>query len=358
MVVVTPHKGDTAVGSALALGCGFYPVGYAPEPKGDNKYGRTDWSRIEMPVLAKVDPNADPFDKIPPEGQAISDARQSNLGQMVSDTELLFHHQHRMFHFTLVFFGPYARLVYVDRSGTFVSEKIDYIRDESKLTEFLWRYSNLSPAQRGYDMTVERITEPHDLAQKMRNMLATARRTPSVDEYVLAFFQKTLDSNHPWWKLQVHDEITNEVKCFVAAKPHFQARGDGVRGRCTRGYIAVPLMENGELDETFVYLKDAWRVKHDAIEKEGDTLKLLNDNKVPYVPTLVCHGDLPGQVTRTPEIWKELRPCPLRIHQHYRIVVMEVGKPLSEFKVGYQLLKALYHCTLGMCSMFSPLDLH
>lgn len=273
-------------------------------------------------------------------------------------SQLLFQSQHRMFHFTLLFFGRYARILRFDRSGTFVSQRFNYVTGEKKLREFLRRYSRLPPEQRGHDPTVERIAPSSNLAQRMRDKLAAFQRdSPCVDancqaedcSYITETFRVSLDPNYSWWTLQVHDEVTHEVKCFVAGKPHFQATG--ARGRGTRGYVAVPLESDGTLGDNLVYLKDAWRIKHWAIEKEGVTLKRLNDSNVPYIPTLLCHGDLVGQVTQSPQKWKELIPdkeCPLKEHQHYRIVVKEVGKPLSQFKNSGQLVKALWHCTKGM----------
>ncbi|OSD07145.1 hypothetical protein PYCCODRAFT_1339264, partial [Trametes coccinea BRFM310] len=101
----------------------------------------------------------------------------------------------------------------------------------------------------------------------------------------------------------------------------------------------------------FAWLKDAWRTQYEFVAQEGAVLKELNDAEVPYVPTLICHGDIPGQDTVTPTWW-ELKhnpptastECPLRRHKHYRIAVKEVGMKLVEFKHGKQLLQIIFDC--------------
>ncbi|OSD07143.1 hypothetical protein PYCCODRAFT_1331388, partial [Trametes coccinea BRFM310] len=88
----------------------------------------------------------------------------------------------------------------------------------------------------------------------------------------------------------------------------------------------------------FAWLKDAWRTQYEFVAQEGAVLKELNDASVPYVPTLICHGDIPGQDTGGRE------ECPLRRHKHYRIAVKEVGMKLVEFKHGKQLLQIIFDC--------------
>lgn len=347
VLVATPHKGDQVVGSPLAPDCGFYPLGRAPVVDSGTSYGRVDWSHLEIIVEAKVDASTDPFNSNAPDAVTEAKKRKETLGQILSYSELLLQHQHRMFHFTVLLLGHEARILRIDRSGIFVTERFDYVKKESKLVNFLWRYSRLSAELRGHDPTVERITQHglnHSLAKLMRDKLTAAQRNAAILDagitakedrsYIPELFKASLDPDYPWWKLQVHDELNNsEVKYFVVGKPHFQAAG--VRGRGTRGYVAVLLNVDGTLGEDFVYLKDAWRVYHPSVEKEGNTLKRLNEHNVPYVPTLLCHGDLPGQITLSPRKWEEHRPsdhCLLKEHQHYRMVVKEVGKPLSSLQ--------------------------
>ncbi len=150
--------------------------------------------------------------------------------------------------------------------------------------------------------------------------------------------------------MTVHD-TAGERKLLVG-KPNFIAAG--LAGRGTRGYVTVDLADP---EGPFVYLKDAWRVDHERMKKEGDVLAELNAAKVPHIPTLHCHGDVPGQRTQTQDFWKETNrtssPCPFKSHHHYRIVVKEVGLPLNEFKNGKQLIQLLLDCLDGTFLLLS-----
>ena len=171
-------------------------------------------------------------------------------------------------------------------------------------------------------------------------------------------------------------------------------------GRGTRGYVAVDC-ESG----AFMWLKDAWRAYCILADPEGNALRKLNDAEIINVPTLICHGDIGDQVTLTPDWWEvkntstaqtssstqrdklptpspstsspllsihvrshnlkrkrgderstdkgpvhqvDLREeCPLRRHKHYRLVVKEVARPLTDFKNGCQLISLVSDCVYG-----------
>ncbi|TFK80914.1 hypothetical protein K466DRAFT_604945, partial [Polyporus arcularius HHB13444] len=174
--------------------------------------------------------------------------------------------------------------------------------------------------------------------------------------------------------------------------PVFCAKG--LIGRGTRGYVALDCT-NGH----FVWLKDVWRAEYLLLEKEGDILAELRKAEVPFVPTVVCHGDIREQTTLTSQVWEDKHPlpgptpgtshafdqprassssskrkwtdvedsgvhvpppkglsgthlpyredCPLRLHRHYRLVVEEVAKPLCEFETGKQLVSIIKDCILA-----------
>ena len=226
----------------------------------------------------------------------------------------------------------------------------------------------------------ERDLQPGDLPEE----------GPIVFEYVRAMFKQAVNSPWPRYRLKV--PYGTSTRTFLVAKPTFRARG--LAGRGTRGYVALDCAT-----EEFVWLKDAWRAHYLLIDKEGDVLKRLNEAGVENVPTLICHGDIAGQETLTPKWWKAKNPlntrttstqsamrdsspspcspapsssgalkrkrddersedsvplrkgantgtgfsafreeCPLRLHQHYRLVEKEVGMPLANFKNGRQLV--------------------
>ncbi|KAI0669720.1 hypothetical protein C8Q78DRAFT_977445 [Trametes maxima] len=338
--VSTPYKGDVSERSGQAVDCGMYPndgldhLGQANE----DGYRRMNWSWIDIAIECKMNStDDDPFDEARDTHEPVAAGRREVLGQVLDYIRLVFHYQQRTCQFMVLFLGDMARILRIDRSGIFATRKFNY-RDETaglKLARFFWNYALLPAAVRGHDTTATRL-DPHGPdAEHMREQV----KNLDHDDYVRAMLADTLDEQWPWWKLEVPDMERGESRSFLVGKPHFAA--SGVAGRATRGYVAL---DASKPDGPPVYLKDAWRVVSDDIEQEGSVLKTLHKHNVQFIPTPVCHGDLVGQKTRTQAVWPVYHPekeCPLKTHQHYRLVVKEVGKPLERFEHSYQLAGAL-----------------
>ncbi|KAI0776300.1 hypothetical protein BD413DRAFT_610967 [Trametes elegans] len=346
--VPTPHKADKTDDSRQAVDCGMYPDSAVAKlevtDSDGSRYGRTDWSSMEILIECKKDDTAnDPFDESRSFDEPNAITRRGVLGQFLSYAELLFHHQHRKFQFAILFLGNNARLACIDRSAIFATTKFDYRKSPEKLTEFLWLVSRLTPEQRGHDTTAVRLDPNGEEAGLMRERAEQVQ----AGDYVGELFRKHLDPEWAWWKLAVHDELDRgKPHHFLVGKPHFQA--SGVVGRTTHGYIALPAAD--PLHRKFVYLKDAWRVDSTDIEKEGDVLQELREHGVPFTPTLLHHGDLPGQTTKNIDVWEQMtgeKASHLKRHQHYRLVVQEVGKSLDEFSDANQLVFAVSCCVLA-----------
>ncbi|OJT07892.1 hypothetical protein TRAPUB_1215, partial [Trametes pubescens] len=200
-----------------------------------------------------------------------------------------------------------------------------------------------------------------DLGKKM---LARATKKPAdagPEDYVRELFEKSLKTDWSWWKLRVDGEH-GVVRHFLVGEPNFQA--PGVAGRGTRGYVAL---DADNIDGQFYYLKDAWRVVSRQIDKEGKILQFLNKNGVKYIPTLECHGDIISptiQLTKTNQLWKDLHKrktsavCPFKKHQHYRIVVKEVGQEMAKFERGRQLIHALWCCIFAHSEAYAKGIIH
>ncbi|RPD52761.1 hypothetical protein L226DRAFT_541035 [Lentinus tigrinus ALCF2SS1-7] len=365
----TPYKSDRNDSTHQAVDLGLYPTKFKPINEGDGEYNRrVNWSRIDLSIECKVDPtDQDPFDESADDLLPIAADRKKALGQILTYVENVFMHQHRTLHYMILFLGHYARIVRFDHSGVYSTTKFNYKTHGAILTTFLYRYSARDAAQRGHDPTATRLELRDPLVAQMRK-LGQEEKKANPDDHVQRMFNASLDNAWPWYKLEVHVQRKSGepepprgrlrshqppriTRSFVVGKPHFDA--GGVVGRGTRGYVAVEVDAGGQLVGPFVYLKDAWRVDHDGIEQEGCVLEELNHHKVPFVPTLVCHGDLKGQVTESQDAWakrKVKNPQVKRTfkkHQHYRLVVAEVGKPLEEFGSGFKLVSAVFCCLLA-----------
>ena len=310
-----------------------------------------NWSRVELSIECKVGLDSDPFDESRPNCVPRGSTRQGVLGQVLTYAELVFKYQHREFHYTVIFLGHYARIIRFDRSGITITPRLHYTEaaDGKMLSTFFARYGRMLDTNRGHDPTAVRIEEDDPLRASVMAHIETLKEDPSDK---VRRFRESLEAHWPWWKLEVHDEFTNRIQSVVVGKPTFLA--PGVVGRGTRGYIGLPIDAEGVLAEELVHIKDAWRIAHDSFQKEGDILKELNKAEVPYVPTVLYHGDLPGQTAKSYDNWREhfggsdtKAECPLKPHQHYRLVVKEVGKPLSEFTDGYHLVSAIFAVLQG-----------
>ncbi|KAI1784352.1 hypothetical protein LXA43DRAFT_1186478 [Ganoderma leucocontextum] len=372
-VVANPYQADKTESTKQAVDLGLYRTKAAPKREKDKAFPAVDWFNIDLPMECKSDEtDQDAFDETAPNGEPTADKRQNALGQALSYVELIVKRQHRMFVFMLFFLGDSVRIARFDRSGVFVTRKFNYKVHGDILVDFLYRYSRLSDAERGYDPTVTRILPATPLYNAMRERTENKKPGDSRD-YVRELFQKSLNAEWPWWKVEVHahaplgktrkQQSHTAIRKFAVGMPHFQA--PGVAGRGTRGYVALPLRDDDTIakDAEFVYLKDAWRVDHAGIDKEGVTLEFLNDKGVQYVPTLLCHGDLPGQVTVSQDHWRRFHPdeekLPLKKHTHYRLVVKEVGLPLEDFRgSSAQLCRALFFCLQAHARAFKAGIIH
>ncbi|KAH9896037.1 hypothetical protein C8Q73DRAFT_690614 [Cubamyces lactineus] len=361
--------------------------------------GRPHWADQLVTVEFKRNyPSQDPFDDRKDDGfDSDAETRKEVRGQLIDYAELVFRVQHRTALFMILVINRNVRVLRWDRSGTVVTRAFDYVDQPQVLCEILWRMSLLSDEQLGMDPSVVRLSpgdtdynlmdflaldSPNDIASEERRLEASELKTDRpVFQHVRDKFRDAVNSNWPRYRVEVSDGDTTRI--FLIAKPSFYAHGMACRG--TKGFVAWDIQA-----QRFVWLKDAWRLDYERMEPEGVVLSRLNAHGVVNVPTLVCHGDVRNQKTRTPDIWEAQRPLPstaspsevsssgtlvdpfpssstksrkrslieleeedtlggleeytLRRHAHYRIVVEEVALPLSDFRKGKQLVSIIMDC--------------
>ncbi|KAI0359376.1 hypothetical protein OH77DRAFT_1517852 [Trametes cingulata] len=370
--------------------------------------GRPHWvDQLVSVEFKRHETDNDPFDD---RDERVVDAqaveRKKVRGQIITYAEHIFRIQHRTALYMLLVIGRNFRFVRWDRSGAIVTRAVDYVTQPRVLCELLWRMSKQSDEQLGIDPSAARLF-PDDEDYKLMDEcameqvtdLATDERIvtdeeikaePLVFKYVRLSFRRAIEGNWPRYRLEV--PFGMKTRSFLVGKPTFHAHG--MAGRGTRGYVALDLET-----KKFVWLKDAWRVHYELMDQEGSVLSQLNEKRVRFVPTLICHGDIRDQETVTPQVWEEQNPsqstkpsksaqpptertlsssatlaapqassssrkrtrseldseatlgsqdeCPLRRHKHYRVVVEEVAMPLSEFQCGRQLVQAVLDCIMG-----------
>ncbi|KAI0333303.1 hypothetical protein GY45DRAFT_327622 [Cubamyces sp. BRFM 1775] len=239
-----------------------------------------------------------------------------HLDEFMKDAETVFDLQPRTHLFTLFIVSRYFHVLRWDHSGVVITPPVDYVTHPELLYEFLWRIGRASKAQLGLDPTatpIRRGSPEYKLMDQLSEPIATdlpaKRWEPVADghennvfEYVRTMFRDSLVEGWPRWKLSVPlgDGSTRE---FLVGKPRFF--GDELLGRATQGYVAIDPAASEE-KKKFVWLKDTWRTLYGTLESEGVALEHLRRNADDLFgfPTLVCHGDLPGQATLTPDIWE------------------------------------------------------
>ena len=247
-------------------------------------------------------------------------------------------YQHRTRLFQLLVNGEEFRMLRWDHSGVIFTPAIDYLRSTANmelLLQMLASFTMLDNPSQGLDHTAVRLPKdscgwkrmdvlsfhhndlPHDERRLpddftvpvgfaiptggssespllnsndlYRDPMATLSPTGDhaalslhvipVWVYVRTLFRNSLDPNYPRY------QITMNGRKYLVGKPIFE--NPGMIGRGTRGYVALEWET-----QRFVFLKDAWRPYYEGVQKEGDVLLKLNEKKVPYVPTLIAHGDV------------------------------------------------------------------
>ena len=281
--------------------------------------GRPHWVDQILPIEFKSRKEGNKFDPFDDrDGAKIESGatkRKESRGQIITYANLLFYLQHRIFLVMLCVIGRRFRFLRWDYAGALVTKSVDYYENPELLCEFLWRISYLSPVQLGLDPTAVRLHIRPDHMKAMDDILKYLRkravdyepdeltkplRKGYVFQYVLDMFEKSIEClEFPRYELKITDG--GETRSFIVGRPAF--RGSGALGGCIRGWVAYDTQ-----DKCLVWLKDTWRPWSDSIEKEGDVLRRLNAASVEGVPTVVCHGDIEGQVTITGLWWESKNP--------------------------------------------------
>lgn len=353
----------------------------------------------------------EPFDDRP--GYKIendADSRQKVRGQVMSYSAHVFAYQQRTAFFMLFVNGPNFRMMRWDRSGVIVTDATDYVQDYDHtrvLLELLFAFSRLSGSDQGRDPTAVLLT-PDSCGWKRMDELAAPhsgdldvnqRMIPIDDEQVNNFVNPHDHTKYDYLLSHciIHNDPTQPCDCdqgrehvpnqiipvwkttrdlFRATlassdKPRYQIlidgrkflvgvqsfKASGMVGRGTRGYPALDWKS-----QEITFLKDAWRPHYADLSSEGSILADLNAKEVPFVPTLVCAEDVPGQETVTSEYSPDTgsksvsgkenangkkQGHGLRHMIHHRVVVKEVCLPSTMFANSRELLRITHNCMTG-----------
>ncbi|KAI0077424.1 hypothetical protein K474DRAFT_1707306 [Panus rudis PR-1116 ss-1] len=187
----------------------------------------------------------------------------------------IFSKQHRTHVFSLTLCGQAVCFQRWDRgTSVIVSASADYYQNPSILAEFFWRYSHLSPSQRGYDTTAR-------LASQVEQRLLQSAIRQYIEDHQprnVNYMQLSLDPSYPAYTIEVGKHTLVVMRPF--SDSNFRSRI--VSGRSTRAYAAYHLQE-----KRLLFLKDYWRTEHSSMASEGEIYSWLEDADVPFLPNSI-----------------------------------------------------------------------
>ncbi|KAH7906620.1 hypothetical protein BJ138DRAFT_1093898 [Hygrophoropsis aurantiaca] len=333
-LVNTGRRHDKNSESKLKPDACVYTVDY------DESGNRTDFRNLDMFLEFKPSDGQDLFNDL---GASYVDFCTSDAtkvdrrGQIIGYAAETSAKQHRTHVFSASITGKFARLFRWDRSGTAVTERFDYRERPALLLDFFRRYSRMSRTARGYDPTV-RFATP---AEEAIALTALAEEG----------YEDRIDPKYPTTVLEIYDQAENENKYFYVGRPEVEP--SSLVGRATKAYIAVDAKTLA-----VVFVKDCWRVTSPGMEKEGDTLRKLNQAGVRHIPTLLCAGDVGGDDAQSTKSYC-LIDQPWRIgdqkltpHSHYRQAVDVVGKTVHEITSSRQLVRVIHDAFIAHSDAF------
>ena len=293
--------------------------------------------------------------------------------QIVYYANMILARQHRTHCFVVWMGDPWARLIRMDRDGGIVSARFNYRERSDLLLEFLWRYSTASDVSRGKDPSVRRAG-PEDSAlaqQKLSKWMPKEAKVRVV--YEMTISDTSYDVSGKDWPLEDldNDDTTNGNESRHEAldehKPRILltkimrvlvwapfAEPESVRGKATRVYPGYD-----PDSDRIVLVKDAWRPLALDIQKETETLRILNDASVRNVPILLCGDDIQGQWQQTVthaysnESWNIGGVAEaFQQRQHIRFATDKVGFPLGSFSRSKTMVTAICDALIGWWIIF------
>ena len=286
----------------------------------------TDFSLMEFYCEAKFDPLDDPFGDITTLERKTNAAKDTK-GQITSYAVAQRSTQFRTHIFSILLFPKFARLIRWDQAGAVVTKGFPL----EHLVDFVKRYNDASPLERGVDDTVS--TPSEELAEIARKELG------------LPSSQRMIQFNLP-----ASADIS--AAQYIGAEPVYKPNSSPT-GRATCAFIVYDVQR-----AKLVFLKDTWRIDLPSIEKEGDIYRHLHQCGVSHIAPLVRAEDITHQRTLTQDYADESGKQPFerkfRPHQHYLLILDVVAQKLFTFRSAWELVIVMRDALIGILSEASP----
>ncbi|KAJ3504752.1 hypothetical protein NLJ89_g7776 [Agrocybe chaxingu] len=299
------------------------------DPQQRNK---TDFDKQQLPwelKVGKLSPFNDPPKTLTKDGRLAhefetnTDDAHKLRGQLATVLAEMCTRQFRTHAFMVFMNESDVRFIRTDRSGTVVTEAINYRTESGVLAEFLARFARMTDVQRGVDNTVRRATQSE---------IAVAQK-------FLADYQATPERSLPWVAIKV-PTIDGSVREVITREP--VSEPNTLTGRATRAFPVYDLVE-----KKVMYVKDTWRAALPGMDQEAEILRELNAAEVCHVPRLVEGGDVIGEFheahshTLQDAPWRAGPLADLVPRTHHRFLEDFVGIQLCRFRFPKELLQAV-----------------
>ncbi|KAJ7923253.1 hypothetical protein B0H13DRAFT_71946 [Mycena leptocephala] len=291
-------------------------------PSNDNICRSCD---AELFIELKTDPADDPFEDTDNGVVPRSSARgRDTRGQVITYLNAIQASQLRTHSFGALIIANHCRLFRLTRSAMEVTKLFDYTTSPL-LVRFLWRLSHAPPDVRGLDTTFEKITAGGQRDSRRARELINA-------------------IGKPLWSVTIADHS------FYVSHPFTRSHHLPV-GRGTRCFVAVETKT-----DRICLLKDTWRVV--GYHPEGQVYAQLKEQQVQNIPNVIIAKDVDGPhhhcgVDDYPFLWSKFKEQAIRDHQHYRLVLDVVGRPLVEFGSTHELVRCMLDALQAHCDAWT-----
>ncbi|KAK7688021.1 hypothetical protein QCA50_008391 [Cerrena zonata] len=264
------------------------------------------WRALEVQIHIDVNSENDPFTPGP--------ANEERKKKLIHHLANQMTRQQRTHIFSVVIFGHYARFLRWDRAGCIVTIAVDLMRWPLAMANFLWRYSRLCSAARGFDPTATDATfrEASTLKRTVRHFIQNSSRNTDHLRPSLT------DDDYPVYRIEVTALDGTKLKLIIGKPIHAYTHA---AGRATRVYLAYLTSER-----RLVILKDLWSADNRIYMPEGKMYKHLLRHNVPHLPKVLAAGGV--------EVEDELQVTRTQGYSHFRgytrqRIVQEIYFPLS-----------------------------
>ena len=146
---------------------------------------RTAWAWMVLPIEVKVSDPGFQFDLDRPENirdlNVYGPKGRAQHAMQVAEVML---RQHRTHVFSLYIYRNFARIFLWDRAGILVSTPFDFVQRPELLLNFVYRFSRLSRALKGYDTSAKLATKEE--IKILRDFLKSKREPKDEAEWKAA----------------------------------------------------------------------------------------------------------------------------------------------------------------------------